>query len=178
MFKELSKLKSVKNISKNALMEILQDLAKKISVHDLILATIILREDGKNIQSGYREKYLEIYIKYFIMRVKDIRGDKKDYNGEINNKEYFSEAISSLEYQFHDKKLNCHDNDKVSLIYTIICLYTIFILNEPIHPIGTPFPGGLSVTYENEAYFCPVKDKQSKNPQAMCKFCISEQSDI
>lgn len=178
MFKEFNKLKSMKKIQKNDLMKILHDLAKTISVHDLMLATAILREEGKYVQPSYREEYLEIYIKYFIMRVKDVKQDKKDYNEEIDNKKDFSEAISLLEDQFHDKKLYRNENDKFPVIYTIICLYTTFILNEPIHPNGTPFPGSLKVTYENETYFCPVKDKQSENPNTVCKFCIAEQSEL
>jgi len=178
MFKELNNLKSENIISKNDLMRILHGLAKTISVHDLMLATAMLREDGKYVQANYREEYFEIYIKYFIMRVKDVRQDKKDYNEEIDNEEDFSEAIELLENQFHDKSLYKRENDKFPIIYAIICLYTTFILNEPIHPIGTPFPGSLKVTYENGTYLCPVKDKQSENPHAVCKFCIAEQSEL
>ncbi|MBZ9570631.1 DUF2115 domain-containing protein [Methanobrevibacter sp. TMH8] len=178
MFKELNNLKSKKNISKNDLMKIIQDLAKTISVHDLMLATAILREEGKYVQASYREEYLEIYIKYFIMRIKDVKADKKDYNTEIDNKTDFQEAIELLENQFNDKKLYKNENDKFPVIYTIICLYTTFILNEPIHPIGTPFPGSLKVTYENNKYLCPVKDKQKENPHAVCLFCIAEQSEL
>lgn len=178
MFKELNNLKSENLITKNDLMKILHDLAKTISIHDLMLATAMLREDGKYVQANYREEYLEVYIKYFIMRVKDVKQDKKDYNEEIYNKKDFSEAISLLEDQFHDKSLYRDENDKFPIIYTIICLYTTFILNEPIHPCGTPFPGSLEVTYENKTYLCPVKDKQSENPQAVCKFCIAKQAKL
>ena len=83
-----------------------------------------------------------------------------------------------LETQFKNKELYKNENDKFPLIYTIISLYTTFILNEPIHPIGTPFPGNLKVTYENGTYFCPVKDKQKENPNAVCRFCIAKQSDF
>lgn len=178
MFKELNDLKSKNYISKNYLMKILHDLAKTISVHDLMIATAILREEGKYVQTSYREGYLETYIKYFIMRIKDVRVDNKDYNEEIDNKKDFSEAIDLLEDQFYDKKLYRYENDKFRVIYTIISLYTTFILNEPIHPIGTPFPGSLKVTYKNGTYFCPVKDKQSKTPQAVCKFCIAKQTEL
>ena len=178
MFKELNNLKSKDKISKNDLMEILQKLAKTISVHDMMLATALIREDGKYVQANYREEYFEVYIKYFIMRIKDVREDKKNYDEEIDNPEDFPVGIDLLESQFHDKELYCHENDAFPRIYSIICLYTTFILNEPIHPIGTPFPGSLEVTYENGVYYCPVKEKQSDNPHAVCKFCIAEQSEL
>ena len=178
MFKELNEFKSRKNILKKDLMEIIKKLANRISVHDLMLTTVILREEGKYVQSSYREGYFEIYIKYFIMRIKDVKEDKNYYNSKISNKSDFLEAIELLETQFKNKELYKNENDKFPLIYTIISLYTTFILNEPIHPIGTPFPGNLKVTYENGTYFCPVKDKQKENPNAVCRFCIAKQSDF
>ncbi|MGZ7108680.1 MAG: DUF2115 family protein, partial [Methanobacterium sp.] len=60
-------------------------------------------------------------------------------------------------------------------IYKIVSLYTTFILDEPIHVVGTPFPGGFKVKYENGRYLCPVKEKQKDNPGAVCGFCIAEQ---
>jgi uncharacterized protein (UPF0305 family) len=178
MFKELSNLKSKKIILKNDLMEILHDIAKSISINDIMFATTMLREDGKYIQAKYREEYLEIYLKYFIIRVSDVKKDKKNYNEKIDNENNFKEAIELLKNQFEENKANHHELGKFPEIYSIIGLYTTFILNEPIHPIGTPFPGSLKVTYENGTYYCPVKDKQSETPQAVCRFCIAKQSDL
>lgn len=62
-------------------------------------------------------------------------------------------------------------------IYKIISLYTTFILNEPIHIVGTRFPGGFKVKYENKEYYCPVKESQKDNPNAVCAFCISKQDE-
>lgn len=178
MFNELNNIEKKNKIYKKDLIEILQNLAKAISVHDLMNATAILREEGKYIQPSYRDKYLETYINYFIMRIKDVKEDKTNYNNEIDNKKNFQGAIELLESQFKKKELYKNKNDKFPLIYTIICLYTTFILNEAIHPIGTLFPGNLKVVYQNKTYLCPVKDKQSENPNGVCLFCIAEQLEI
>ncbi len=61
-------------------------------------------------------------------------------------------------------------------IYRLIALYTTFILKEPIHPVGMPFPGGLNIKYEKGTYYCPVKESQKDNPGAVCGFCIAEQT--
>ncbi len=177
MFKELNTLKSEENILKKDLMITIKNLANTISVHDLMLATAILRDEGKYVTASYRESYLEIYIKYFIMRIKDVKADKNSYNLEIDNKEDFSQAIELLEAQFNNKELYKNENDKFPIIYTVIGLYTTFILNEPIHPKGTPFPGNLKVIYKDNTYFCPVKDKQKENPNAVCRFCIAKQTE-
>lgn len=60
-------------------------------------------------------------------------------------------------------------------IYKIISIYTTFILGEPVHPVGTPFPGGLTVQYDGENYLCPVKERQKNNRGAVCGFCVAEQ---
>ena len=60
-------------------------------------------------------------------------------------------------------------------IYAIISLYTTFVLEEPIHPVGTKFPGELEVEYDDGVYYCPVKENNVDNPKAICQFCIAEQ---
>ncbi|KZX16984.1 DUF2115 domain-containing protein [Methanobrevibacter filiformis] len=175
MFGEFKLLKKEREISKNTLRDILKNIGKTISIMDLMLATTILREEGKYVQKGYREEYLEIYVKFFIMRVKDINEDKTDYKDNIDKKELL-ESIELLknQNQENDDRLNT----KFPIIYTIISLYTTYILEEPIHPVGTPFPGNLKVTAEDNTYYCPVKENNKNNPSAVCKFCIAEQSKL
>ena len=68
------------------------------------------------------------------------------------------------------------EEDKFPLIYIITALYTTFILEEPIHPVGTEFPGSLKVEEKNEEFYCPVKDKQKDNENAICNLCLAEQT--
>ena len=57
----------------------------------------------------------------------------------------------------------------------IVSIYTTFILRASIHPVGTSFPGGFKVKFENNVYLCPVKEKQMNTPGALCRFCVSKQ---
>ena len=75
---EIEKLSSNDEISKEDIMDMLQRYAATISVYDLMLASAYMRKDGEYIQANYREKYLEIYIKNFIMRMKEV----------LNNNDY------------------------------------------------------------------------------------------
>jgi len=59
--------------------------------------------------------------------------------------------------------------------YLILSLYTTFIQEEPVHPVGTPFPGRLKVRESKGIYYCPVKENNKNNPLAVCGFCIAEQ---
>ncbi|MDR2873371.1 MAG: DUF2115 domain-containing protein [Methanobrevibacter sp.] len=176
IFEKFNKLKEFEKISKKDLLNIIQPLSKTVSVYDLSIATSVLRESGKYIQMNYREKYLEIYIKYFILRLKDINQDKNVYGCYLNKDELF-DSINILKIQMLEE-INEHTNDKFPLIYTLIGLYTTYILQEPIHPVGTPFPGNMEVTFENNAFRCPVKKNNENNPKAVCKFCIAEQTDL
>ena len=63
---ELKKLSQQEEITKSEIMEILKKYARIISVNDLMLATAHMRKDGEYVHAKYREKYLKIYIKYFI----------------------------------------------------------------------------------------------------------------
>ena len=101
---ELKKLSKNKEITKNELMITLKEYARLISVHDLMIATARMRKDGEYVQSQYREKYLKIYIKYFIMRMKEILENNTQYTTFIN-KTSFDTSFPMLERTFEKEKL-------------------------------------------------------------------------
>ena len=85
-------------------------------------------------------------------------------------------VFNLLKYQFEKERNYSIEEDKFPLIYIITALYTTFILEEPIHPVGTEFPGSLKVEEKNEEFYCPVKDKQKDNENAICNLCLAEQT--
>ena len=172
---ELKELSAKDNVSKEELMEILKKYARIISVQDLMMATARMRKDGEYVQKNYREKYLKVYIKYFIMRMKEVK-EFEDYDDININKKSFDESFPMLERTFEKERLSNADDDKFPLIYVITALYTTFILEEPIHPVGSEFPGSLFVEEKNGEFFCPVKDNQKDNVNAICHLCLAEQT--
>ena len=173
---ELDELSKKDIITKNELMILLKKYARMISAYDLMLATARMREDGKYVQAQYRDKYLEIYIKYFIMRMKEILDNENDMPSAID-KESLLDSFYLLEATFQRERANTYtEDDKFPLIYVITSLYTTFILEEPIHPVGSEFPGNLSVEEKNGVFYCPVKDNQKDNDKAICHLCLAEQT--
>ncbi len=170
----LSDLNSSAETSKNQILIILRKEASNIHISDIMNASASIVDEGKYVQSGYREKYIESYIKGFILRIKEIKENPKTYEGLVDIKE-LKESLKLLDEQekliLKERSVNNH----FFSIYKIISIYTTFVLVEPIHSVGTPFPGGFEVKYENNTYLCPVKDKQKDNPNAVCGFCIAEQ---
>jgi uncharacterized protein (UPF0305 family) len=172
---ELKKLSPQEEITKSEIMEILKKYARIISVNDLMLATARMRKDGEYVHAKYREKYLKIYIKYFIMRMKEVK-EKEDYVDSAIDKTAFDESFPMLKRTFKKERLSDANDDKFPLIYVITSLYTTFILEEPIHPVGSEFPGSLSVEEKDGVYYCPVKDNQKDNVNAICHLCLAEQT--
>lgn len=172
----VEKILSNDKISKKELLGILKDEADDIHIFLIMTSFIQLVEDGKYVQSNYQKEYLEAYIKGFLMRIKDIRDDKSQYNGFVD-KEELHEAMNILNEQekMVEKERSVESN--FFKIYKVISLYTTFVLEEPIHMVGTLFPGGFRVKFEGDTYYCPVKEKQKDNPGAVCGFCIAEQDE-
>lgn len=172
---DIEKLSSKDEISKEDIMDMLQRYAATISVYDLMLASAHMRKDGEFVQANYREKYLEVYIKYFIMRMKEVLNNN-DYDNSTIDKNAFDDSLPLLKRTFETERISDSKDDKFPLIYVITSLYTTFILEEPIHPVGSEFPGSLKVEERNGTFFCPVKDNQKDNVNAICHLCLAEQT--
>ena len=104
-----------------------------------------------------------------------ILDDEKNYPNTIN-RETFDTSFPMLERTFETESIAKSEDDKFPLIYVITALYTTFILEEPIHPVGSEFPGSLKVENKNGKFLCPVKDNQKDNPNAICHLCLAEQT--
>ncbi|AXV37034.1 MAG: hypothetical protein CIT01_01840 [Methanobacterium sp. BRmetb2] len=149
---------------------------KNIHISDVMRACGFLLEEAKFVQPKYADKFIKSYVEGFILRVKELKDDNNKYKGSLN----MGELQDSMQLLDDQEKLVIKVRSVDShffKIYKIISLYTTYILEEPIHIVGTPFPGGFEVKYENGDYYCPVKDKQKDNPNAVCGFCIAIQDE-
>jgi uncharacterized protein (UPF0305 family) len=162
------------DLSKKELLDLLKSEASKIHITHIMKACNHLICEGKYVQPNYREKFYNAYVKSFILRVKEIKEDKNVYNGSVD----ISELKDSLNL-LNEQEINMNElypaDPYFPVIYQIISIYTSFVLDEPIHVVGTEFPGGFKVKYKDGKYLCPVKEKQEDNPNAVCGFCIAEQ---
>lgn len=156
------------------LLRKLKKEAKNIHITDIMGACNFLLEEGKYVQPSYREKFHKAYMKSFILRIREVKEDKT-INNEIVDIIELKNALKLLKEQ-EENILRVYPHDpNFSKIYQILSIYTTFVLDEPIHVIGTEFPGGFKVKIDNGKYLCPVKEKQKDNPNAVCGFCIAEQ---
>ena len=68
-------------------------------------------------------------------------------------------------------------NPKNRLFYYLIAAFTMFVLDEPGHPIGMPFPGGFKVEQRGRDYYCLIRDKEKDLVYSICNFCPAKQTE-
>lgn len=165
---------SCNEIYRENLFTLLKREARLVTIQDIMQASYFLIDDAQYIQGSYRKEYIKSYTLAFITRIKEVKEHQPCDNNCLDVRE-IHDAISLLLEQ--EKQAANEDGFDPAFfqIYKIISLYTTFILEESVHPVGTPFPGGLEVKYNGKNYLCPVKEQQKDNPRAVCGFCIAEQ---
>jgi hypothetical protein len=66
---------------------------------------------------------------------------------------------------------------KNRLFYYLIAAFTMFVLDEPGHPVGMPFPGGFFVELRGRDYYCLIRDKEKEVFYSICNFCPAHQTE-
>lgn len=172
MAQSIEELDLAQKLSKNELRDVIKAEAGNIHIKDIMLAAAFLRDDAQYMPKSYRDDYIERFSKAFFSKIREIKEDKEDRTGNIDRKS-LTEFLELLAMQSKNAQTN---QEKCFVkIARIISTYTTFVCEEPIHPVGTKFPGGFVLHIENGNYLCPVKQRQMKNPSALCKFCVSIQ---
>ncbi|PKL67782.1 MAG: hypothetical protein CVV28_03375 [Methanobacteriales archaeon HGW-Methanobacteriales-1] len=161
-------------LSKMDLLEILKKEARNIHIKEIMDASGYLKEDAKFMPIKEQKEYIERFTRAFFIRIKDIKEDKAHYEGLVNNKK-LNDFLQVMEMQKDESR--SHHELCFHKIARIVATYTAFVREESIHPVGTKFPGGFVLRYENSVYYCPVKEKQINTPSALCRFCVSVQDD-
>lgn len=163
-----------KNVPRQTLLDALKDEARNIHITDIMAAFAHLKKESIYVHASYREEFDQAYIQSFLMRIKEIRNNKNRYERFINVEE-LQEALKILKKQQELAELDHNQHIYFFKIYRLITIYTTFIMDEPVHPVGMPFPGGFKIKQEDGIYYCPVKESQKDNPGAVCGVCIAEQ---
>lgn len=160
-------------ISKNDLLKALKGEANQVHINDFIKTCSFLKKNMEHVNPHYQEEYIKMYTEGYLKGYRDVKNDKTSYSGQVDVVK-LTEAIQLLQRQEELMEVE-FGNNRSFKPYLIMSLYTTFILDEPVHPVGTPFPGGLKVRQEKDIYYCPVKENNEDNPLAVCGFCIAQQ---
>ena len=172
---ELLKIAHEEKITGDSVLEILKKYCSTITVFDMMTVSAEIIEENKYVQANYREDSQKSYVETFILRVREILADNNDYTKRIDKKE-FSDAIKTL--MSNRENQTEKSKSKFPLIGCIASIYTTFLLEEPIHKVGTLFPGSLKVEEKDGKFYCPVRDANIDTPNAVCNICLAEQLDF
>ena len=55
--------------------------------------------------------------------------------------------------------------------YYLLAAFIMFVMDEPGHPVGTPFPGGYTVHKKGQHYICYIRDKEKDVLNSICNYC-------
>jgi uncharacterized protein (UPF0305 family) len=69
-----------------------------------------------------------------------------------------------------------HSNPRIRFLNYLLAGFCMFVLEEPGHPVGTPFPGGDTIQKIDGVYYCPVREKAGDVDSALCPFCPARQT--
>lgn len=161
--------------SKNGLLTVLREDSRKFDLPDIIRCSLHIQQAAECIHTSYKKEYIKAETE-FMIRIREVKDDELQYTGLVD----VEDLNTAIDLLIEQEKMaeNMVDIDPAfARIYSILSLYTTFILEEPIHQVGTPFPGGFKVKKEGNKYTCPVKENNDDNPLAVCPFCIAEQDE-
>jgi uncharacterized protein (UPF0305 family) len=63
------------------------------------------------------------------------------------------------------------------LFYYLMAAFSMFVLDEPGHPVGMPFPGGFTVEKRADGFYCLIRDREKEVYYSICNFCPAKQTE-
>lgn len=160
---------------RETLLSILKKEFAAYSIFDLMKIHAYMEHECKYLPPNYKKIYKEKLSEQIFCNFKNIISDIRPVDHELDINQY-----QDFLKNFQDKINSAaeYDHPQMTVLYYLCAIYNIFITQTPPHPEGTPFPGGFFVEKVGGDYYCPVKDKQEDNNEALCRFCVAKQTDI
>lgn len=177
LFKNLESIKELHESvhDKQTLLLILKKELIHYSVFDLMTIQGQLEQECRYLPPQYKKMFKEKMVEQLFVNYKKIISNINFQNQELDLNQY-RDFLKNFKNKLDTT--NNGDGSRMIVLYYLCALYNIFITQTPPHPVGTPFPGGFFVEKIGEEYYCPVKDKQEDNDEALCRFCIAKQTDL
>lgn len=171
VFRKLEGLHELKASDQQTLLSILKKELKAYSVFDLMKIQAHMEKDFRDLPPEYKKRLQQKLSEHLFVNFKSILDNDNYQNSQLDMEQY-REFLEWFKSRLDDEMPG------MTVLYYLSALYNIFITKTPPHPEGTPFPGGFFVEKVEDKYYCPVKDKQKDNEEAICKYCIAKQTDM
>jgi uncharacterized protein (UPF0305 family) len=186
--KNLSFFCEIMDINEKAeLANVLARKLDKYSIYDIMKMSAGLDREINLLPSPYRERSRPYFVEQLFGRYAKImairsNGDFHNFRAGIGYLNLYREFCNTESNHIDAISNKKNDNDAVygpipRLYYLLISCFYMFVLGEPGHPVGTPFPGGFEVIHCDNAYYCPIRDKEKDVEYSICNFCPSKQDE-
>ncbi|MDD1685834.1 DUF2115 domain-containing protein [Methanoregula sp.] len=165
-------------------------LSREVQVYSLFDLQIIggrLNAEIENLPSPYREAVAphfrnQLFGQHHRLLSLYHKGEYDRMTDPIHDRERFDKFCSmlpegSLAWDDTSERNPYFRNPKNRLFYYLIAAFTMFVLEEPGHPVGMPFPGGFRVEQRGSEYYCLIRDKEKEIFYSICNFCPARQSE-
>ncbi len=163
---------------KTELAEAIADELGRLNVLDLQRISASLELEINKLPSPYREKIRpyfteQLFGSYFKLMRMYGEGKLTNLQGELKDKKLFEDFC---------RMVIARDESGGEMLfggyYYLVSCFVMFVIDEPGHPAGMPFPGGFVVEHRDDGYYCPIRDKEKDVPYAICNFCPAKQSEM
>ena len=173
--------------TRGELGSILAEEVGRYSLFDLQIIGGRLNSEIEKLPSPYREAISpffreQLFGKHHRLLLMNRSGAFGQLNIPIRDAESFRKFCEMLPAgipAWHDtsERNPYFRNPKNRLFYYLIAAFTMFVLEEPGHPVGMPFPGGFKVEQQGSNYYCFIRDKEKEIFYSICNFCPALQTE-
>ena len=161
--------------TRGELSTILFEEVSRFSLHDLQHLRGVLEHEFRDLPKNYRKKLYpkameQIFGTHHTLIHMSRSGQLSNLTAPLDVRftEYCDMVERTVLAEPDQKK------QKFDLLYFLLAAFNLFVIDLPGHPIGTPFPGGMTVEQKNGEYLCPVQGKTEGVENSICPFCSAK----
>lgn len=166
---------------------ILAGEVQKYSLFELQVIGGRMYSEVEKLPSPYRERIRpyfaeQLFGAYHRLLAQYRRGDFPAMRAPIADPERFVEFCRMLptgcfSWDDRSERNPLFRNPRNRLFYYLMAAFTMFVLDEPGHPVGMPFPGGFTVEKRQDGYYCLIRDREKEIVYSICNFCPAKQTE-
>lgn len=175
-------------IDKAAIAEALCKALSRYTIVDLQRASATMEHEVIQLPSPYREKVKPYFAEQYFGRYCKImsmysNGECRRLSGTVSDPKLYREYCTMMatmkvpadEIGLGDEE---EETDRLRrLYYYLVSAFFMFVLDQPGHPVGMPFPGGFKVRQQGVEFICPIRDKEKDVESSICNFCPAKQDE-
>lgn len=166
--------------SKAELAERLFNELAGYSVFDLQEISAHLTHEIDVLPSPYRERVRPYFLEQYFRRYGSIMAMREQgaftrLGQDIKDVGLFKDYCRTAAEFCPTQEDRENDTPFFGHFYFAVSAFFMFIVEEPGHPVGMPFPGGFAVKKREDGFYCPIRDKEKDVTYSICNFCPAKQ---